>query len=148
MRLKEFILKELSVTLVILSMLLGTVKLVSLLNSNANFDTALSPFIPLLTMILISMIFGAFLALPMLIERWNEDKGFNWYKFLIQGLPALILAMPLFVVFSLLNIKSFNYNLIPWYNLQAFSYNDYLVLFSSIWFGKTLVDCIKGLNNK
>lgn len=134
-------------SMVIITLLFGTVYPMSKLSKNVNFDTVFSSFIPLLAMMLISLLFGMILGLPWLINRWNEYNGFNWLKFLIQGLPALILGFPLFILLSLLNIKNFNHNLIPWYNLQAFSYNDYLIIFSNIWFGKTLIDCIKGFND-
>lgn len=141
---KQMALRDFFWSLVIVTLLFGTVHPMSKLSKNANFDTVLSPFVPLLVMMLISLLFGMILGLPWLISRWNEYEGFNWLKFFIQGLPALIFAFPMFVLLSLLDIKNFNNNLIPWYNLQAFSYNDYLIIFSSIWFGKTLIDCIKG----
>ncbi|MEW5953179.1 MAG: hypothetical protein AB1815_05415 [Bacillota bacterium] len=40
------------------------------------------------------VIFGMLLATPSLINRWNKNNGFNWIKFVIQGIPAFLLGTP------------------------------------------------------
>jgi len=110
--------------------------------AKSNWDLIHLPFYSLL---LLCVLFGFLLGLPALIERWSSNRRFYWAKFLIQGLPALILAMPIFLVMDLFSITSLDAKYIPpWSTIQGISYNGYVFFLSAVWFGKTLVDSTKG----
>jgi len=134
---------ELIWTAIYVGVLLGTV--IPIRKLEDNFITIINPYLIMFAMLLLTVAFGALIGLPSLIRRWSEDRGFNWAKFLIQGVPALILAIPIFLVMGVLGITEISSHYIPWWKLQHMGYNGYVFYLSGVWFGKTLIDCIKGM---
>ncbi|MDW7675246.1 MAG: hypothetical protein SCK28_11995 [Bacillota bacterium] len=70
---------------------------------------------------------------------------FNWNKFLIQGVPALVLAIPwsgfIMVFMSLINATTLNLSILGKIAMWHSSLGLYYVI-AGVWFGKVLADCM------
>jgi len=93
--------------------------------------------------------FGGLLAGPALVKRWHTHTGVNWIKMLTQGTVSFILIIPtishvLKMVLSVCNLE-INIPYLASYSIWR-TYPDSILLFNlaAIWFGKVLVDSIKG----
>jgi len=106
--------------------------------SRAN-STELLPY-KLILSIIIPIILGVVISYPLP----NGNRGtFDWIKFLIQGFPALILAIPLqYAIFALMQVMDIG-------NIDFGAFNKVIVLQSQnlvfhaafgVWFGKVLVE--------
>ncbi|MCC5909725.1 MAG: hypothetical protein JJT76_04740 [Clostridiaceae bacterium] len=85
---------------------------------------------------LVPFLFGVLLRLPILIERWEAEKQFNWIKFLNQGLLALILTLSASPIFYIINL--------PLFRLYSLVGGQEIILYlSAAWLGVCLTDCIK-----
>ena len=87
--------------------------------------------------------FGILLGLHDFHKRRYLQKRFNWLKFIVQGIPALILGIPvvpLVVVFS----NKMRLTFLPWWKMQISPDQSYfIVILANIWLGKILIDCFK-----
>ena len=89
----------------------------------------------LLVQRLFPLLFAVAVRVPALISRWQENRSFDWIRFVFQVVPGLfILGQPLFSVL-------FSVRLI----FPAFTQGVF-VTFLSFWVGTVLIDCIKGKN--
>ncbi|MCL6479002.1 MAG: hypothetical protein K6T65_11400 [Peptococcaceae bacterium] len=139
---KKLIFKELLLTVVFILFLWGSVRALMPLYKVFKQEYFYLPFA--IGTLITPVLFGMLLGIPSLIERWESNNGFNWLKLIVQGLPALVLTIPPILIVRIFNI-SFNFNYFPWMNMQSLPPGSALILhLSGIWFGKVLIDCIKG----
>ncbi|MEW6540827.1 MAG: hypothetical protein AB1402_04330 [Bacillota bacterium] len=93
---------------------------------------------------LLHVMFGVLLGLPWLFERWDTHTGFNWSKLLVQGLPALVLAIPTLLIMRIFDISEAQVSYLPWEVMKNHGPGQFVVYLASVWFGKVLVDSAKG----
>lgn len=144
MKTRNLVFKEFIWTVIYVLFLLGTVKPILMLINQIESHYRTWPI--MLAMLLLTVAFGILLGLPSLISRWNSNRSFNWPKLLIQGLPALLLAVPVFLIMGVLGINHLSSTFVPWTRITHWSYNGYVYYLSGVWFGKVLVDCIKSVD--
>lgn len=92
-----------------------------------------------ITIIIIPILFGALLALPSLIQRWKTGRGFNLVRVIVQGIPALVFAVPALFFMVLFDMERIS--LAPWERMKAFA--PFITYLAGVWFGKVMVDSIK-----
>lgn len=98
----------------------------------------------LASVLMVHVLFGMLLSLPWLIERWDTHTGFNWPKLVIQGLPALVLGIPVILITGILNISELNTSYLPWEPMKNYAPGQFVIYLACVWFGKVLVDSAKG----
>lgn len=98
----------------------------------------------LAAMLMVHVLFGVLLGLPWLFERWDTHTGFNWSKLLVQGLPALVLAVPMLLIMRIFDLSEAQVSYLPWEAMKNHAPGQFVVHLASVWFGKVLVDSAKG----
>ncbi len=99
-----------------------------------------------LAMYLVPILFGMLLGLPSLLNRWNTHRGVNWTKLLIQGVPALVLATPMWLIMGICMTfldQSVSLPGMPWQYMTDMAPRYYVITLAGVWFGKVLIDSIK-----
>lgn len=91
----------------------------------------------LLAGIFIPLLFGMFIRIPALVNRWTENRQFDLARFGVQFVPGFVLlAAP-----RLSMLLPFEFG-IPWYG--PVTAQSVFTNFLGIWAGTVLIDCIKG----
>lgn len=105
-----------------------------------------SPLGPVFFLVLfIPIIFGFSVNFPFNLFKKIEKKKFNWQKFIIQGIPALILAIPLAHLLEGLML-AFHLRQLDLGILTKFIYSQTKInLFhtmAGVWFGKVVSESL------
>lgn len=100
------------------------------------FQQTLDPKPLLVAAMVIPMLFGAVLAAIRLVAA-RTPRRLNWARLLIQGLPALILAVPV-LLWAWPGLES---KYVFWWPLQRS--NNIITILAGVWFGWAVVSSIK-----
>lgn len=88
--------------------------------------------------------FGFLISLPIKLHNSEGKLSFDWAKFIFQGIPALILALPftyfIFGYMYLRGINSFDLGIFNrFFHFQGREF--FLNAMASVWFGKVVAEC-------
>ncbi|MDI6906286.1 MAG: hypothetical protein QMC81_02195 [Thermoanaerobacterales bacterium] len=100
------------------------------------FQQTLNPKPLLAAAMLIPMLFGAALAAIRLIPS-RTPRRLNWKRLLIQGLPALVLAVPV-LLWAWPGLES---KYVFWWPLQRS--NNIVTILAGVWFGWAVVSSLE-----
>ena len=105
------------------------------------------PMSGVVVIFLFPILIGFVISMPSEFRKVNI-ANMNWNKLLIQGIPALVIAIPwnmlLMALMSLLNITTLNLGQII---ILHSRFGPYYVI-AGVWFGKVLADCMwQNVNN-
>lgn len=132
---------ELLFAIVTVLFLWGSFRIMNIFKEIAAAD--FNPIPIILAMFIVSVLFGVLTGIPALLERWKSSRRFNWPRLIMQGIPALLLSAPYLLMSKFMNINLYD---LFWVQLQVFSHNGFIIYLAGVWFGRVLVDCIKGAN--